>query len=120
MSYRDYGYADASPCHVFGHILPTVEALLQPLPAGSRILDNGCGNGALAGHFLARGMSVVGVDLRESGISLARQRYPQGRFELLSADDRLLERLGCEPFDYVVSTEVIEHLYNPRVYAGRL
>ena len=26
----------------------------------------------------------------------------------------LLAALACEPFDYVLSTEVIEHLYNPR------
>lgn len=116
MSYRDYGFYDASPCHVFDRILPRLNALLKTVPAGSRILDIGCGNGALAGHFLNRGMKVVGVDLSESGIAVARAQYRQGRFELLAADDQLLVKLGCEPFDYVVSTEVIEHLYNPRGY----
>lgn len=117
MAYNDYGYASDSPCHMLGRILPVVEGMVGPLPAGARILDIGCGNGALAAHFLARGMQVVGVDLSESGISIARKKYPQGRFEILNAEGDLLESLGAEPFDVVISTEVIEHLYDPRAFA---
>lgn len=116
MKYRDYGYVDDKPCHMQHRVLPVVEKLLGPMPLGSRILDIGCGNGALAGHFLAKGMQVVGIDLSESGINVARDRYPTGRFELLAADEALLAALQCDPFDYVVSTEVIEHVYNPRGY----
>ena len=43
--------------------------------------------------------------------------YPAGRFETLPADDQLLANLGEAPFDIVVSTEVVEHLYDPRAYA---
>jgi 2-polyprenyl-3-methyl-5-hydroxy-6-metoxy-1,4-benzoquinol methylase len=43
-------------------------------------------------------------------------RHPQGRFEVLPANDNLLATLGCQPFDFVVSTEVIEHLYDPHAY----
>lgn len=60
---------------------------------------------------------MVGIDLSETGIALARQSYPQGRFEVLAADDRLLENLAESPFDLVVSTEVVEHLYTPRPWA---
>lgn len=77
----------------------------------------GCGNGAACGQFLELGCSVVGVDLSESGIKIARQAYPNGRFELLPADERLLENLRESPFDLVVSTEVVEHLYSPRAWA---
>lgn len=114
MSYTDYGYADASPCHMQRRLLPAVERLLGPMPRGSRILDIGCGNGALAGHFSSLGMAAVGIDLSDSGVTIARARHPRARFEVLPADDRLLDALGCQPFDYVVSTEVIEHLYDPR------
>jgi 2-polyprenyl-3-methyl-5-hydroxy-6-metoxy-1,4-benzoquinol methylase len=116
MTYSDFGYADAAPCHMQRRFLPVVERLLGPMPVGSRVLDIGCGNGALAGHFLARGMRVVGVDLSDSGIAVASSKHPGGRFEVLPADGHLLAALACDPFDYVVSTEVIEHLYNPRDY----
>ena len=48
---------------------------------------------------------------------LLPQAHPQARFELLPADDNLLDNLGEEPFDLVISTEVVEHLYSPRAYA---
>lgn len=35
----------------------------------------------------------------------------------MGADDQLLEKLGCAPFDLVISTEVVEHLYDPRAFA---
>lgn len=112
--YRDYGYPDDAPCHMLEKILPAIKSMVGPLPAGSRILDIGCGNGSLAARFLAEGMQVVGVDLSESGIALARATHPQGRFEILSTETNLLEALDVEPFDVVISTEVIEHLYAPR------
>jgi 2-polyprenyl-6-hydroxyphenyl methylase/3-demethylubiquinone-9 3-methyltransferase len=77
----------------------------------------GCGNGYIAGQFLSKGHRVVGLDLSPEGIEVARRSYPAGRFELMEADERILEKLGEEPFDVVLSTEVVEHLYAPRPYA---
>lgn len=81
-----------------------------------RILDVGCGNGYFAGRLLQQGCQVVGIDLSASGIQIARQSHPQGRFELLTADEQVLKNLNEEPFDCVISTEVIEHLYAPRPF----
>ena len=67
---------------------------LQP---GARILDVGCGNGFKAGQLLARGCEVVGIDISESGIAIARENYPRARFELFPADDKLLDNLQTEP-----------------------
>ena len=97
--------------------LPHVFALAGKLDSGARVLDVGCGNGFTSGEFLKRGCSVVGVDLSVSGIEVARKMYTAGRFEVLPADDSLMERLGEAPFDLVVSTEVVEHLYSPRAFA---
>jgi len=115
--YQDYGFASAQPSHMHRHFMPMVFELAGPLPPGTRVLDVGCGNGFTCGEFLKRGCQVVGVDLSEQGINLARRNYPAGRFELLPADDQLLQRLGETAFDIVVSTEVVEHLYSPRPYA---
>jgi TrmH family RNA methyltransferase len=65
----------------------------------------------------AQGWQVVGVDPSVSGIERARLSHPDVRFEALFAGADLLERLEVEPFDLVVSTEVVEHLYAPREWA---
>src|SRR5688572_14207827 len=115
--YQDYGFEDAVASHMHAHFMPHVLALAGGLGPDTRVLDVGCGNGYTCGEFLKHGCQVVGIDLSEQGITLARKSYPQGRFELLPADDDLIHKLGEDPFDLVVSTEVVEHLYAPRTYA---
>jgi 2-polyprenyl-6-hydroxyphenyl methylase/3-demethylubiquinone-9 3-methyltransferase len=58
------------------------------------------------------------VDVSREGIEHARRHYPRARFERIAADTGLLEQLAGEaPFDIVVSTEVVEHLYDPGAWA---
>ncbi len=90
--------------------------LCNGLPPHSRVLDIGCGNGRLASEFAERGHSVVGVDLAEPGVRLARKICPTGRFEVLPANKELLDVLHEAPFDLVYSVEVVEHLYDPRSF----
>jgi 2-polyprenyl-6-hydroxyphenyl methylase/3-demethylubiquinone-9 3-methyltransferase len=82
------------------------------------VLDAGCGNGYLAGLIVQEGHEVVGVDASKTGIHVARVACPLARFEYLSLKEDLKERLGV--FDMVVSTEVVEHLYDPRRFARNL
>jgi 2-polyprenyl-3-methyl-5-hydroxy-6-metoxy-1,4-benzoquinol methylase len=115
--YRDYGFTTDAPSHMHPYFLPPIFALAGNLGPGVRVLDVGCGNGFTAGQFLSKGCEVVGIDLGESGIKLARKTYPAGRFEVMPADQCLFENLRCKPFDVVISTETVEHLYAPRSYA---
>jgi hypothetical protein len=41
-------------------------------------------------------------------ISWARKTYPGTRFEILAADEQILDRLQEPAFDLVISTEVVE------------
>lgn len=115
--YTEYGFASAGESHMHRHFMPKVLKVAEPLMPGTRVLDVGCGNGFTCGEFLRRDCKVVGIDLSEQGIEIARQNYPAGRFEVLGADEEILINLGEEPFDVVVSTEVVEHLYAPREWA---
>jgi 2-polyprenyl-3-methyl-5-hydroxy-6-metoxy-1,4-benzoquinol methylase len=98
------------------YLLPSLLSVSGYLPPHSRVLDVGCGNGSLALEFAKRGMTVVGIDLAERGVRIARESCPAGRFEVLAADRNLLEHLGEKPFDLVYSAEVVEHLYDPRSF----
>jgi len=101
------------------HFMPPLLELAESSGSETkRVLDVGCGNGAAAGAFVARGWDVVGIDLSLTGIEIARRTYPNGRFEVMPADGEILDRLGCPPFDLVISTEVVEHLYSPRPYVA--
>ena len=115
--YQDYGFREAKPSHMHRHFLPPLFNLCGVnLKPGARVLDVGCGNGFTAGQFLEKGCEVTGIDLSESGVNLGRKSYPAARFEVFPADDEILHNLDCEPFDIVISTEVIEHLYAPRPF----
>lgn len=115
--YRDYGFPHAGASHMHALFMPVVFELAGAVGPGTRVLDVGCGNGFTCGEFLRRGCSVVGIDPSQQGIELARREFPSGRFEVMQADERILEGLAEEPFDIVLSTEVIEHLYSPRAWA---
>ena len=111
-AFNSYQGAGLSWCH--RHVLPALLDFCSDLKPGSRVLDVGCGNGSVAAVMASRGFQVTGLDLSESGIRFARESCPAARFELLAADENVLEKLGETPFDLVYSLEVIEHLYSPR------
>lgn len=114
---KPYGWRDASASHMHRHFMPHVLSLSGPLTEKTRVLDVGCGNGYTAGVFMGKGCEVVGIDKSPDGVEIARRTYPQGRFEVMAADEKLLFGLNCQPFDIVISTEVLEHVYDPHTFA---
>jgi 2-polyprenyl-3-methyl-5-hydroxy-6-metoxy-1,4-benzoquinol methylase len=79
------------------------------------VLDIGCGNGSLA-KYLANSIDIkiVGIDPSESGIENARKILPQNKFYCMGIYDDP-GKIENEKFDAIISTEVIEHLFYPRV-----
>lgn len=72
---------------------------------GARILDAGCGTGALAFELAERGADVVGVDISPQLIDIAQKRRPvhvAGSLTL-SAADMLNPALGR--FDHIVAMD---------------
>jgi len=96
-----------------------VPAVLRALPEGNvRVLDLGCGNGALTGKIHEAGKTVTGIDFTPSGIERARRSHPDVIFHVHDLNDPLPDSLrGC--FDVVVSAEVIEHMFLPRTVFTR-
>jgi 2-polyprenyl-3-methyl-5-hydroxy-6-metoxy-1,4-benzoquinol methylase len=110
--HKDYGYTSSAVGWAHGYLLPALLTLLGS-PRGA-ILDLGCGNGAIANALLLRGYDVYGVDSSATGITIANVTAP-GRFHVMDiASGQLPPALSCKTLDTVISTEVIEHLYDPR------
>jgi magnesium-protoporphyrin O-methyltransferase len=107
-----------------GRIRATVRAgrdqmrhtLLSWLPedmTGQRLLDAGCGTGALAAEAAQRGAQVVAIDLSPTLVQLAQERWQAGQqsevpgqIEFLSGD-MLDPALGT--FDHVVAMDSLIH-----------
>ena len=99
--------------------------LLSWLPqdlAGRRILDAGCGTGALAVEAARRGADVVAIDLSPTLVDLARERAPRdlgsGSVTFM-VGDMLDAALGR--FDHVVAMDSLIHYHASdivRVLAG--
>jgi 2-polyprenyl-3-methyl-5-hydroxy-6-metoxy-1,4-benzoquinol methylase len=115
MSVEEYRYDSASPGHAARYLLPTV---LRILPDSGTVFELGCGNGANAHELAQRGYPVMAVDASTSGIEIAKKAYKDCRFAVGSAYDDLAGQYGR--FDIVVSLEVVEHIYSPRLFAAAI
>jgi 2-polyprenyl-3-methyl-5-hydroxy-6-metoxy-1,4-benzoquinol methylase len=112
--YQDYGWENNDFTCAHPYILPTLIKLL-PID-GSLILDVGCGNGAIANYLIKKGYNVYGIDASKSGIDEANKINP-GRFFVQDIETKNLPKeLESKAFSAIISTEVIEHLYDPRKY----
>lgn len=116
--FTSLGEFEKSAGHSVRYIMPPMWDLVGPVDANTRVLDVGCGNGYIASLFAKKGCRVVGIDADPTRIEVARQLYPQLRFEALPADEVLLTKLNEPPFDVVISTEVVEHLYAPQAFCN--
>src|ERR1044072_8448286 len=77
------------------------------------VCDLGCGNGYLARQLASYGYDVVGIDASTSGIEQANRNAPNVRFIRSMIDKDVRDSNGLAPFDLVVSSDVVEHLYRP-------
>ena len=95
----------AKPC--LCDSIDTAQEVHQNHKKGPRILDAGCGAGYESMRLTNLGAEVVGVDISEESIKIARERNPGLRFEVM--DLRQLDNsLGI--FDGVVAISSIIHI----------
>jgi len=106
LRYRDLGtsrYRDKTQMLYSSHRL-ALEAVRKVKP--KRVLDLGCGPGAVARECREMGAEVVGVDLVEP---------PRGTVDHFFRADLDTEPVPADPFDFdcVLLLDVIEHLSEP-------
>lgn len=84
-----------------------IDEFLKLIPRGSRILDAGCGPGVDSAYMASRGFEVIGVDLSEKMLELARKKSPNTRFE--KADIRELD-FDENNFDGILASYSLIHI----------
>ncbi|MFI5163282.1 MAG: class I SAM-dependent methyltransferase [Sphingobacteriales bacterium] len=110
--YKDYGYTHNRPRHTFAYLMASLLSLLGR-DRNQCILDLGCGNGYLVNYLLKEGYNAYGTDASEDGIAIAREVQPDRFFLQDLSTGELPQELQKSKFDTIISTEVIEHLYDP-------
>jgi 2-polyprenyl-3-methyl-5-hydroxy-6-metoxy-1,4-benzoquinol methylase len=113
--YEEYWSRDEPP-PLADPLTPRRLELLRPLLRAAgvrRVLDAGAGAGDVVGALAADGLDVLGLDISEGALALARQRHPALTFAQHSVED-LPWPVEPGSFDAVVAFEVVEHLLRPR------
>lgn len=111
-TYHDL-FHDEMQRKVYDRIL--LDSFAGLLPTGALVCDAGCGPSAHIGRYLAdKGLTVIGVDISERCVEMARASNPQMRFV---REDMLHLSFAAETFDGVVAYYSIIH--TPKAAVGR-
>ena len=96
-------------------------AILDKLPQdlkGTRILDAGCGTGVLSRMLDERGAEVVGVDISDKLVNVAKNRSRSHRnIEYFSGD---MNEHSFGNFDYIIAMDSLIHYYAEDVISSLL
>ncbi len=119
----DASYTDGPAPWDIGEPQPAVVRLAEAGAFDGALLDAGCGTGENALHLAARGSRVLGIDVAETAVSIARANAAAGGLEaeFLVADALRLDRLG-RTFDTVLDCALFHALDDEerRDYAASL
>jgi 2-polyprenyl-3-methyl-5-hydroxy-6-metoxy-1,4-benzoquinol methylase len=104
------------PTRLSGRVFNALEKRLirrafARLPKGAVIADVPCGTGRLAEVLLEAGYRVVGIDISQSMLTVARRRLERfgDAFQTRQEDARSLEPEGGERYDAVLCARVLMH-----------
>lgn len=95
-----------------GKIFPLLRKLRKLV-----VLDAGCASGYVGGFVRKNGNYVIGIDGTRRDILVARKSLDEAYVFDLEKDDRKKFR---NRFDYIIFSEVIEHLFEPEKVLKKL
>jgi len=75
-----------------------------------RVLDVACGSGTVGVWLQKRGFEVVGLDISEAALNLAKRK---GLSNVILQDVERRLPFKKETFDYVFCGDILEHLFSP-------
>ena len=93
--------------------LATIESIARLVPEGSRVLDLGCGDGAMLAYLQTqRGCSGYGVEIDDANVLACVQR---GVNVIQLNLDEGLNLFEDQSFDVVLQIDTLQHLRNAEV-----
>ena len=89
---------------------PDLDVIASLVPPGARVLDLGCGDGALLEELMRRGNDVLGVEISDDGVMACMGR---GVPVLQDDIDQGLDDLADDAFDVVVMSLTLQAVHRP-------
>ncbi|MBM3679963.1 MAG: methionine biosynthesis protein MetW [Actinobacteria bacterium] len=89
---------------------PDLDVIASLVPPGARVLDLGCGDGALLEELMRRGNDVLGVEISDDGVLACMAR---GVPVLQDDIDEGLGDLADDAFDIVIMSLTLQAVRNP-------
>ena len=88
--------------------------------SGARVLDVGCGTGYGTALLATAGaVSALGVDISDDAVAYAQRRFVVAGLSFQQMDAQQLELPG-ETLDFVISSENLEHVPDPRASVAEI
>ncbi len=87
---------------------PELDAMIESVEPGQKVLDIACGTGRVCSFFENKGVEYHGIDISAGEISFAKSRCPQGDFKVGSMLDLPYEDAT---FDAVFHIAALHHLW---------
>jgi SAM-dependent methyltransferase len=107
-------WASASPCFRYQHRKYDTVASLIPLSGYGRALDIGCGTGVFSERLTAFASNVVGVDVSDVAVTVARSRTKQmPNLDFMQADVLDLPSSWDGSFDLITILDTLYYLPPP-------
>jgi SAM-dependent methyltransferase len=104
-------YDETLPSHVIEHYLQKrTRFVLSCCPPPGRVLDVGCGTGALAARLAETGYAVVGIDPSQGMLDVMRERVPEVEAVQGSATEM---PFGDAEFDLSLCVATMHHIAEP-------
>src|SRR6185369_1068804 len=92
--------------------LPVIDKLVGLVPAGSRVLDVGCGPGQFSQYLMGHGLVAEGIDTSDEMLTIAREKVPNGSFSKM--DMRRLQ-YADKSFEAVLLAYSLIHIPTPEI-----
>jgi len=89
---------------------PDLDVVASLVPPGARVLDLGCGDGALLQELMRRGNDALGVEISDDGVMACMGR---GVPVLQDDIDQGLDDLADDSFDVVVMSLTLQAVHRP-------
>ena len=87
--------------------------IVSLVPAGSKVLDIGCGSGALAAELLKKNCSTTGIDLSSEALSYADEYCEKTICGNIEHTSSIMDLIKPESFDVITAGDVLEHMIDP-------
>ncbi len=95
----------------YRHIIELIDKYVSP---GMKVLDIGCGSGTLTFYMANKGIKVLGIDISNKSVEKCKESAEFLKLQNLTSFKTMdfPDRSPGGLFDFVLLTEVIEHLEN--------